>query len=201
MYYLSGCFSNELINERIPRVGVMSSPDIGNRIPQGMVWAADNGCYSQGKNFKLTKFMDWLTEHEQKKTCLWAVAPDVVGDASATITRSLPVLPQIREMGYAAAMTAQDGLESLDIPWDEFDCLFIGGTTAWKLSPAAWEIGVRAQERGKWLHMGRVNSERRFKAAMSRGCDSVDGTFLAFGPKKNWPILKRWLTWEPMGLT
>jgi hypothetical protein len=36
---------------------------------------------------------------------------------------------------------------------------------------------VRAWKRaGKWVHLGRVNSERRIRYAASIGCDSVDGT-------------------------
>jgi hypothetical protein len=37
--------------------------------------------------------------------------------------------------------------------------------------------------------MGRVNSLRRMVIAQSWGCDSVDGTFLAFGPDVNTPKL------------
>jgi hypothetical protein len=41
--------------------------------------------------------------------------------------------------------------------------------------------------------MGRVNSLKRFRAARSMGCDSVDGTYLTFGPDINLPKLLSWL--------
>ena len=41
-----------------------------------------------------------------------------VGDAAATLTRSAPMLPRIRALGYPAALVAQDGLEHLAVPWD-----------------------------------------------------------------------------------
>ena len=41
--------------------------------------------------------------------------------------------------------------------------------------------------RGKWVHMGRVNSTRRIRYAASIGCDSVDGT--------------KWVRWRDRYLT
>src|SRR5258706_10861219 len=82
--------------------------------------------------------------------------------------------------------TAQNGLEQLTVPWDDFDVLF-GGDTAWKLGPEARELVAKARCRGKAAHLGRVNSQRRLQYAAAIGCDSSDGTFLAFGPDQNLP--------------
>ena len=46
---------------------------------------------------------------------------------------------------------------------------------------------------GKWVHVGRVNSWRRIHHAAIWGADSVDGTYLAFGPRANGARLTRWL--------
>jgi len=40
--------------------------------------------------------------------------------------------------------------------------------------------------------MGRVNSARRWAIAEVFGCDTADGTFLAFGPDTNLPRAKAW---------
>jgi hypothetical protein len=69
----------------------------------------------------------------------------------------------------------------------------IGGTTSWKLGPAAAALAAQARRRGLWVHMGRVNSLRRLRYAAAIGCQSVDGTFLAFGPDRNLPELLGWL--------
>jgi hypothetical protein len=58
-------------------------------------------------------------------------------DAAATLAESLPWLPRIRALSYPAAFAAQDGAEDLPIPWNEFDALFVAGSTRWKLGPAA----------------------------------------------------------------
>jgi hypothetical protein len=117
----------------------------------------------------------------------------VVADAPATLARSRPWLPRIRALGYPAALVAQDGQESLPVPWDEFDVLFIGGSTAWKLGPQARRLLAEAKAHGKHVHMGRVNSERRYEYARAIGCDSADGTYLTYGPDKNLPQLLAWL--------
>ena len=71
--------------------------------------------------------------------------------------------------------------------------LFIGGTTTWKLGPAARRLVAEAKARGKHVHMGRVNSQRRYNYARHIGCDSVDGTYLAFGPDVNLPDVLSWV--------
>lgn len=64
----------------------------------------------------------------------------------------------------------------------------------WKLSPVAAGLVREAKARSKWVHMGRVNSRRRWSYAEYIGCDSADGTFLAFGPDVNLPRLTAWVS-------
>ena len=174
-------------------LGYIDTPAQGNRRPDGLIWCADNGCYGKGYPGD-EKWIDWLRSNaHDTETCLFATAPDVVGDAAATLARSAPWLSKIRALGYPAALVAQDGLEHLPIPWDDFDVLFIGGSTEWKLGPESRAIVAEAKARGKHVHMGRVNSLRRYRYAVSIGCDSVDGTFLTFGPDANWPRLRSWI--------
>lgn len=192
--YLANASSEKIRDAmRAGRIGMMTTPNEGRAPLPGVRWAADNGCFST-RYVGDTRWIAWLRRHtEHAPRCLFATAPDVVGDAAATLARSTPWLPVIRELGYPAALVAQDGLEDLTIPWDTFDVLFIGGSTTWKLSPAAAEIAAQARRRGKPVHMGRVNSRRRWTYAEHIGCDSADGTFLAFGPDTNLARLGTWL--------
>lgn len=174
------------------RLGYIDTPAQGNRRPEGVTWCADNGCFGKGYPGDV-KWLAWLEKNSYAAAdCLFATAPDVVGDAAATLERSAPFLQQIRALGYPAALVAQDGLEDLEVPWEEFDVLFIGGSTEWKLGPAARDLIRQAKARSKWVHMGRVNSERRYRYANDLGCDSVDGTYLTFGPDINLPKLLNW---------
>jgi len=195
VFYLTGSVTGgvrEHLDNR--RIGMMNTPNIGNRLDPSWVWAADNGCY--GKNYVGDqKWLSWLGSFsdEQRGNCLFATAPDVVGDAEATLARSLPLLPSVRALGFPAALVAQDGLTVDETPWEEFDALFVGGTTAWKLGPEVKALIVEAKRRGKHVHIGRVNSQRRFLAFAALGCDSSDGTFLAFGPRVLLPELLGWI--------
>ncbi|MDR1998547.1 MAG: hypothetical protein LBQ06_01200 [Frankiaceae bacterium] len=171
------------------RVGYMDTPAQGNVRPAGVTWAADTGCY--GRAFDPGKWWRWLSRQDPAG-CLFATAPDVVGDHAATLDRSLPWLPRVRQLGLPAAFCAQDGATPAGVPWDDLDAVFIGGTTAWKLGPAAAAIASAALARGKHLHMGRVNSWRRWAYAESLGCESADGTYLVFGPGPNTPRLLGW---------
>lgn len=166
----------------------------GNHTYQGGAWAADSGCFSPTTYVGDDDYMAWLTARRATaRACLFATAPDVVGDHDATLAKSLPHLPKIRALGYPAAFVGQDGATVETMPWDEFDWLFIGGTTEWKLGPEARGLVSHAKEIGKNVHMGRVNSERRLRYASHIGCDTADGTFLAFGPDVNLPRLLSWL--------
>jgi hypothetical protein len=172
----------------------MATPMNNTKVTEGRVWAADTGCFLRPHLHSDGGYLDWLAGRQPiADRCLFATAPDVVGNAAATIERSMPMLGRIRNAGYPAALVAQDGLEAIDVPWDAFDCLFIGGTTAWKLSDHAIRLMAEAKARGKWVHVGRVNSKRRFQWCRSHGADSADGTFVAFGPDVNIPRMHRWL--------
>jgi hypothetical protein len=190
--YLSGAVRSELVG--LERLGFMRTPNMGNKSSLGMPWGADTGCFSSRgvRDFDLDAYLGWLDANDAA-TCLFATAPDRVGDPVVTLELSAPVLPLIRARGYKAALVAQDGLENLTVPWESFDVLFIGGSTEWKLGPGAASLIREAKRRGKWVHMGRVNSGRRYSYAAELGCDSTDGTFLAFGPTVNLPRLLKWV--------
>lgn len=174
-------------------LGAIDTPKQQNRLDDVAYWCADNGCYGKGYPGDLG-YLNWLAKRQPDVSrCKFATAPDVVGDAKATLKRSAPFLPIIRAMGYPAALVAQDGLESLIVPWDSFDVLFIGGTTEWKLGDGAHMLAFDAKAEDKWVHMGRVNSRKRLRYAHSIGCDSADGTLLAFGPDFHLPRLLGWL--------
>jgi hypothetical protein len=163
---------------------------MGQQPPPGQRWAADNGRYSAPQDYTDAGYLAWLAKMPAE-SCLFATAPDVVGDAAATLALSCPMFDPIRRAGYFVALVAQDGLEDLDIPWADFDVLFIGGTTDWKLGEACRLIVAEAKRRGRWVHMGRVNSLKRMRYAESIGCDSADGTVLKHDPNR--PVH----TWGP----
>lgn len=197
MIYLANPCGPAVIDAmRAGTLGYIDTPAQGNKRPEGVTWCADNGAFSN--RFNEARWWAFLEKNAHDAgTCLFAVAPDVVGDAKATLARSLPWLPKIRELGYPAAFVAQDGIGDTEIPWDEFDALFIGGSTDFKMGPEVPPLIAEAKQRGKHVHAGRVNSGKRYRYFRDLGCDTADGTYLTFGPTVNLPRLLGWLAEMP----
>ena len=157
---------------RSENLGVLCSPrcvyadDI-----QEWPWAADNDAYSK---WDRGRYRDMLERIRQREGCLFVTAPDVVGDAKVTIERFFQWRDELAEL--PVALVGQDGLESSKTPWDLFGTFFVGGTTEWKMGAQAAHLIREAKDRGKWVHMGRVNSYERSRYAQWLGCDSIDGT-------------------------
>lgn len=167
----------------------MLNPKTGHRrrLADWPYWAADNGCFSNA--WDADHWWAWL-QRLPTTGCLFAVAPDVVGDHAATMQLA-HWLPRIRSLGFPAAFVAQDGSSPDTIPWDDLDWLFIGGTTQFK--ETCWALTDEAARRGIPVHMGRVNSRRRLRIAHAMGCATTDGTLTAFGPDVHVPRIGRWL--------
>lgn len=170
------------------RLGQMVTTNAGNRIVPGGRWALDNGCFS--RQWTPQRWLATLERHRGRPGCLFAVVPDVVGDAGATDEMWARWWSAPMRLGYHAAYVLQNGARYIPAG---AAAVFIGGDTAWKLGPEARHAVDVARRRGCWVHMGRVNSQRRLRYAVRIGCDSVDGTYLAFGPDRNLPRLLGWL--------
>lgn len=194
--FLSGAINGTVLANPRPDLGIMLSPGMGNNVAPLAHWShgLDNGCYAQGASFDPGAWLEWLAAlRRYRERTLFAVAPDVVGDAVATLARSLPYLPTVRQLGFPAAFVTQDGCTIELVPWGAFDVLFVGGSDAWKLSRMSWALCAEAKRRGVKVHVGRVNSFERLSLCALWDVDSADGTYLAFGPDANWPKLMSWL--------
>ena len=114
--------------------------------------------------------------------------------AELPVRLSRPYLETIRHLGYRAAFVAQDGFHDAFPDPETFDVLFVGGRDEWKFAEDGGYAAARwARAHGKYTHQGRVNGERRTLTMMVSQFDSVDGTYLKYGPDVNWAKLNRWL--------
>ena len=154
-------------------VGRLVSPRSGNVVRPGQRWAADNDAFLAWDEARFRKMLDRV---KGWPGCLFVAAPDVVGDARGTLGRFDGWAAEIASRGLPVALVGQDGAESMELPWDRIDAFFVGGSTGWKLSAAAADLCVEAKGRGKWVHVGRVNTRKRLRIAHDVGADSVDGT-------------------------
>lgn len=175
-------------------LGCITTPLQGNRVDWTWDVIADNGCFSD--RWDADKWWGWLKR--VPTTVRFAVCPDVADPVGGSDTHDATLelwrfwSPRIRRIGHAPAFVCQPGCDVGDVPEDAA-ILFLGGDNAYKLGPVAASICQHYRTKGRWLHMGRVNSRKRFTTARHFGCHSVDGTYLTFGPDKNLPRLLAWL--------
>jgi hypothetical protein len=167
-------------------------------------WAADNDGFQGFDQDRYLHLLDAITYRGGcRGGCLFVAAPDVVGDATATMAlfeRWHPILQRVwatvdeddvepgQPIHQPIALVAQDGLERLPVPWEEFQALFVGGSTQWKLGPHAADLIRHAKERGKWVHVGRVNTLRRIRWFMALEVDSIDGSGFARFTRARLPV-------------
>lgn len=178
---------------RPERVGLLVGPGKSfsrSALGAGLPYAADNNCFS---GLDAPAFLRMLAALVGRPSPLFVAAPDVVADARATLRAFAVWGPLVRELGLPVALVGQDGLTPDAAPWDDLDAYFVGGSTAWKLSRESYLLTQEAKERGKHLHMGRVNSLERIKVAAVWGCDTIDGTANAIRPDVRLPEAVRWI--------
>jgi hypothetical protein len=184
-------------------IGLIVQPGTGiAQIEHYPYWAADNGCFNPDTYIGDDRWLEWV-DRLPRAGCLFVVIPDVArrpdgslgGDPVATWHRFQQLAPKVKALGFPVALAAQDGIEdmaNLDDQLAATDCLFIGGSTPWKVNTGI-AVAAMARAAGCWTHMGRVNTAERYRLACANLIDSADGTFLGFGPDANLPRLTRWL--------
>ena len=167
----------QLVEYRHPNLGRLLTPRHYPRASDtaraGFPWAADNDAYNGFDEYRFCAMLDTIAG---LPGCLFVTAPDVVGDAELTYRQFDEYAWLIARAELPIGYVAQDGIEDWPVPWGSMNALFIGGTDEFKLGETSAALAIEAKRRGKWVHMGRVNSGRRVIAAKSFGCDSFDGT-------------------------
>lgn len=147
------------------RPTTFSVQSINNIIP----YYADNDAFN-GLND--TKYRELLVLLSQMSP-VWITAPDKVGNATETNKLFALWYNSIKQFNIAYVL--QDGITIDTIPWDYISCVFLGGTTEFKLSQYAYDLLIESRQRNKLIHVGRVNSIKRIKYFWDV-CDSFDGS-------------------------
>jgi hypothetical protein len=172
---------------------------------EGVPWAADNDCFNGLEEDRFRAMLDRL---DGLPGCRFVTMPDVVrcvgcsatvdgyggkpacscgmkprfvyGDAELTRRRFDDWAPVMADYDLPLGYVLQDGLENTEVPWDSIAAVFVGGSTEFKLGAVAREACEEAKRRGLWVHVGRVNTKRRFDIIAAWDCvDSFDGSKFA----------------------
>lgn len=143
--------------------------------PKGFRFALDNGAWGahqQSRPFPAETFAAMVAELGAAAD--WVVLPDIVAGGSESLALSLSWLDRLSGLRLLAV---QDGmtLDQVRPHLGPTVGLFLGGSTAWKLSTMrSW--GRLAAEVGCHYHVARVNTGRRIRLCQDAGADSFDGT-------------------------
>lgn len=177
--------------EQTWNVGRLFTPrmigNVAGTVAAGYPWAADCDGF-KGVDTRL--YLNMLARLPSDSGCRFVVPPDRVADQRATMALFTQWQKLISEdLGLPIAYVLQDGLEGVGVPWDHCQALFIGGTTHFKLSGLVKRTVEEGKERGKWIHMGRVNTPDRAAYARSIECDSFDGSQWGRFPVRDLPEL------------
>lgn len=191
-------------------VGHLLTPHNGNTLDSllatGRPIACDNACFGGLDEPALVRMlMLWcerlLAQGAHPRRVLWCTVPDVVADHRATLRQFGRYAGLVGWAGLPLAFVAQDGCEpAAGVPWGDIRCLFIGGSTAWKEGEDAARLVRAAKDRGKWVHVGRVNTERRLRHFEALGADSIDGTQFSMFARTYLPRWSQRLRARQLGL-
>lgn len=196
----TGWFWHSLARET-GKLGHLFSPG-GQRGPwPWLPYALDNGafaCWNPAENtFNVEKWakteqawrhlLFWAQCAPMKP--LWAIVPDVPGNAAATFERWQRFAPEVKALDIPLALAVQDGMEVGDVaaldPAPEVIC--VGGSTEWK-----WKTAKSWAAEFERTHLLRCNAPDMLPVLEGYGYESTDGTGWNRGDRKQTAGLEAW---------
>lgn len=157
---------------------ILSARQPGSIYPKleaGVPWLLDNGVFTKKYNEK-----NWINQMNRYKpfadTCVGIAVPDVLYNSKETLSfykRYSSTIP----LCYKRLIVTQDGMLVTEIPWQDIDGIFVGGSNQHKLNDCFGIVSF-AHKHKKHVHVGRVNSLKRMRRVWF--ADTVDGTTLVF---------------------
>jgi hypothetical protein len=129
----------------------------------------------------------WAQTNEQKP--LWAIVPDVPGNACATYQRWQEFAGIVKRSGFPLALAVQNGMTPNMVRQlsPEPDVICVGGTTEWK-----WATVEQWAAEFERVHVLRCNSPGKLEYLESLGIESCDGTGWNRGDRKQTQGLEDW---------
>lgn len=154
----------------------------GSLDPHGFRYCLDNGAwtaYQQGTEWDVWRWVCAVANRGSGADFI--VLPDIVCGGRKSLQLSLFWLSEMKDEAMLPTLLipAQNGMERADLePHVGLRVgIFVGGDDEYKeQSLPMW--GALRRDTGCYLHVGRVNSQRRIRLCHMAGADSFDGTSL-----------------------
>ena len=157
--------------------GAFSAWDAKNNVWDETKWSAD----------RWRRLIFWAASKQQKP--LWAIVPDVPGNACATLERYERFST---EVPFTKALAVQDGMTINEARNLNPDVIAVGGTTEWKW--ATVEMWAKEFPR---VHVLRVNMPSKLEYLESLGVESCDGTGWNRGNRDQTVGIENWARKNP----
>jgi hypothetical protein len=160
------------------KIGHLFSPDAQRGPWPWFPYALDNGAFAAWNAKQNTwdetrwsvdawrRMLFWAQSKNQKP--LWAIVPDVPGNAAATFERWHRFKD---EVPFNKAIAVQDGMTVEQVKVINPDVVCIGGSTDWK-----WATVEQWAKNFKRVHMLRCNAPAKLNYLKELGVESCDGT-------------------------
>lgn len=180
-----------------PHLGRFTQPRSQNNLTDlatcGLWWAADNDALQGLDVDAYLAMLDAIAAGDTSRL-LFVTAPDVAEMTSdgprvsweGTLWLWRSWRRALLARGLPLAIVLQDGATAESVPWCELSAVFLGGSDTFKDGPQAAGLLLEARRRGKWAHVGRVNTQRRERLLWPL-CDSFDGTQYSRWPETHIP--------------
>lgn len=189
------------------KIGQLYSPGRQRGPWPWLPYALDNGafsCWDQENNTfdfeawaqtqaRWSQLLFWATSVPQRP--MWAIVPDVPGNAEATMRQWKLYAPLVKESGIPLAIAVQDGMTIDDVLclYPHADVVCVGGTTEWK-----WATAEQWCKDFARVHVLRCNSADKLYELEEWGCESTDGSGWAKGDRKRMAGLESWARRNPV---
>lgn len=176
------------------RIGHLFSPGAERGPWPWFPYALDNGAFAAWNSTEnkwdesrwsvgaWRRMLFWAAARKQQP--MWAIVPDVPGNATATLERYARFA---HEVPFPKAIAVQDGMTVEQVRDVGADVVCVGGTTDWKW--ATVEQWAAAFPR---VHLLRCNRPEQLVYLESLGIESCDGTGWNRGDRKQTIGLERW---------
>ena len=160
------------------KIGHLFSPDAQRGPWPWFPYALDNGAFAAWNAKQNTwdetrwsvdawrRMLFWAQSKNQKP--LWAIVPDVPGNAEATFERWHKFKD---EVPFDKALAVQDGMTVEQVKVVNPDVVCVGGSTDWK-----WATVEQWAKNFKRVHMLRCNAPAKLNYLKELGVESCDGT-------------------------
>jgi len=183
------------------RIGHLYSPRAQRGPWPWMPYALDNGAFScwtpatntfdqakWDKNEQAWRDLLFWSQAAPTKP-MWAIVPDVPGDAKRTLHRWKQYAYDVVDCGIPLALAVQDGMtvEQVKALVPPPAVICVGGSTEWKWQTV--EMWAKAFPR---VHLLRCNAPTKLDWLESIGVESCDGTGWNRGDRKQTQGLEEW---------